>query len=1131
VFKEFARKCLGSLLTGPVVFGADLNFDFGQIANTNNEQFKLRKKIWEEVWSGALANGKGVLTPISKHDAATHFPPNKGAGACLDMIFLLTSTKHPATAYPSMSSIIQTQIAHQITTAHFSINKAPIHPAPKEAPAKEGVKWSIIRYDNEKQDGFRARLQADLLNLTATKTFTPTTITDMIIEVGRKVLGTFKNRVRRDDAPQATSRGKGTTARRKQPWWNTELDQKARKITVCRRKIDACVTKLQRKSRGNDTPIREPTTQRSVLMSHRRDLKGLIIRFKTLCNKTRSQYYDKVAATKEMRNYEHVSTAHRIRKNILTIRSGKPNAVQHDAAVMNKAWSAVFRGNTSRIVANAEFLDDTLHRVKVASVNDALIVITKEHVKDAKKGLALNKAPGIDGIANEALRLITDDVLLDAFAKMFSEMINDPTKIATEWKRGLVALIPKKDNPCPLDYRPIALLSHLAKFMELTVKAYLDVELNAEARLGAYQMGFRRGRGTEEASLTLMAIDEICRQQKRPLVGIFLDIKKAYDSVPAKVLAASLRRRKIPPRLINFLFEWVSGHKRKLLVPDNEGEDAWLELNVGVPQGSILAPFLFACVMDTLHAYLKGRAVLGLGRSDASHAVTIQPMLNTWREIMYADDTTIFNHNITQSNITLAKVAKWSSASGMTFHPEKFECLRLGAIDAKQSPLFAPNDEAGRRVSIATYTKFNGTKLPVVKGAKHLGLFKSFAGSTNPTFTIDLTKRLKKAGDSSDALTFAYKVGKNAATVHFASNLHRSVAEGAAYFGCALCDHSDAQIQAITTTIGKAAKAGLGIHQSAPTDLALSYLGWQKPVTVIAMRRLSLLRRALGGGPPEIRALTRTMIESNDECFPSPYLKLLNKSVETVVSDEVRTKHWPQSRETWMQRLNDDSAVETMYSELCKGIAFNCQHPMIRASPRHAATAFRFICPTLKPWERTGNDTELCQICHQGRNSGYHLLNECQDDRIRATTNGLLPASLRSAWINGRENRNFDELNEVFLDHYPRLRSESAKVKDLVLIKPTGNDIDILARILRHRISMMEQEEGEAKLREFLRKKKIVWQDLTTKTSPSSPLLQYKSRLYTAYNWIGCIIDEIWTEYCLRDKRARVLREEAIEPH
>jgi hypothetical protein len=614
-----------------------------------------------------------------------------------------------------------------------------------------------------------------------------------------------------------------------------------------------------------------------------------------------------------------------------------------------------------------------------------------------------------------------------------------------------------------------------------------------------------------------MAIDEICRQQNKPLISIFLDIKKAYDSVPAKVLAASLKRKNLPPRLVNFLFEWVTGHKRKLLIPGNDNEEAWLDLEVGVPQGSILAPFLFACVMDTLDGYLRGEAVLGLPAPlSSSPSLNITPMINTWREMMYADDTAIFSHCIDNSNATLRKVAAWSNYSRMVFHPRKFECMRSGFPDSKNSNRFAPKTMAGptatgNRGNLSKQLKYKGEPIPVVDKAKHLGLHKSATSSNLPQFTNDLTKRLKKVSNNTDALAFAYKVKKHAATVHFASNLHRSVAEGGAYFGCALCDYSTSQVQSIRLVIGNAAKAGLGIHKSASTTSALAYLGWQKPEVVIAMRRLSLLVRVMTKAPAEIKALVKRMVTNTGENFPCPYLQLLNKSVEEVVQEEVKEEHWPKDAQEWKSLLDKEvEEIRGWYEDICDGIVYNSQHPLIRAAPHLAGITFRFTCPSLKPYQRK-NTVGACQLCNEnGGNTGFHLLTGCQDVKTKAITDNLLSNYEKAMWYNARQSNDFSELNNVIEAADPLLKDESDKVKDLVLIKDGGNDLDILARLLR---GQLRDAHTTA---ELIERGKFVWQDMKLREKVST-YTDYKSELYTAYNWIGNICADLWDIYCSRE--------------
>jgi hypothetical protein len=168
-------------------------------------------------------------------------------------------------------------------------------------------------------------------------------------------------------------------------------------------------------------------------------------------------------------------------------------------------------------------------------------------------------------------------------------------------------------------------------------------------------------------------------------------------------------------------------------------------------------------------------------------------------------------------------------------------------------------------------------------------------------------------------------------------------------------------------------------------------------------------------------------------------------------------------------------------------------------------------------------------VCNQGENTGYHLLNGCCDEKMKTITDGLLLANYtKYAWSVARTTGNYNDLNEILLTEDPSLRTEDDKIKDLILIKAEGNDLDVLARILRHQLFTLERDVGRSRFRTFLKNRKIEWQDFTDK-DPTSPLLKYKSQLYTAYNWLGIIIDDLWSEYCTRDRPRpqQVMEEEA----
>jgi hypothetical protein len=75
------------------------------------------------------------------------------------------------------------------------------------------------------------------------------------------------------------------------------------------------------------------------------------------------------------------------------------------------------------------------------------------------------------------------------------------------------------------------------------VKDRLRAVLEPSGILDEAQHGFKASRGPPPAGISVMALYERAERNRQPLTGIFLDIKKAYDSVERGAgKAMSLRR-------------------------------------------------------------------------------------------------------------------------------------------------------------------------------------------------------------------------------------------------------------------------------------------------------------------------------------------------------------------------------------------------------------------------------------------------------------------------------------------------------------------------------------------------------------------------------------------------------------
>src|ERR1043165_5755546 len=104
------------------------------------------------------------------------------------------------------------------------------------------------------------------------------------------------------------------------------------------------------------------------------------------------------------------------------------------------------------------------------------------------------------------------------------------------------------------------------------------------------------GRSTTEAIHILRRLMGKYREKKRDLHMAFIDLEKAYDSVPRKLIWDSLESRGVPERYINLIKDMYGRTQTSVraLVGDTDS----FPVGVGLHQGSALSPFLFAVVLD-----------------------------------------------------------------------------------------------------------------------------------------------------------------------------------------------------------------------------------------------------------------------------------------------------------------------------------------------------------------------------------------------------------------------------------------------------------------------------------------------------------------------------------------------------
>ena len=177
------------------------------------------------------------------------------------------------------------------------------------------------------------------------------------------------------------------------------------------------------------------------------------------------------------------------------------------------------------------------------------------------------------------------------------------------------------------NYRPISILPIISKVFEKEVFQQLYHYLKANSILSKFQSGFRPLHSTVSA-LIQMCDDWSDSMDKGKLTGVvFLDIRKAFDSVDHSILLEKVQFYGVADRELMWLKSYLTARKQQCLI--NGCLSSQSNILCGVPQGSILGPLLFLIYINDLPNCLKFTT-----------------------PCLYADDTQIFTSSFDISVLT-----------------------------------------------------------------------------------------------------------------------------------------------------------------------------------------------------------------------------------------------------------------------------------------------------------------------------------------------------------------------------------------------------------------------------------------------------------------------------------------------
>ncbi len=198
--------------------------------------------------------------------------------------------------------------------------------------------------------------------------------------------------------------------------------------------------------------------------------------------------------------------------------------------------------------------------------------------------------------------------LAPVITKIFN-LSSQNQEVPLQWKLANVSPIPKEEPLKTMNQlRPISITNVIMRIFERLVYEN-ELVLPINTHITPDQHAYRQGSCTTTALLKcqnhwLKWIDKKAYCVK---VNSF-DFSKAFDSVSHRIICEKLKSIGVNPYVINWVISFLSSRKQTVLADGISTE--FLNINSGVPQGSVLGPVLFSVMVNDIKPLNSDRNLL-----------------------------------------------------------------------------------------------------------------------------------------------------------------------------------------------------------------------------------------------------------------------------------------------------------------------------------------------------------------------------------------------------------------------------------------------------------------------------------------------------------------------------------------
>ena len=297
--------------------------------------------------------------------------------------------------------------------------------------------------------------------------------------------------------------------------------------------------------------------------------------------------------------------------------------------------------------------------------------VARNEIVEAIQSMKSGKATGTSGVSVEMI-VASGEIGVKVMMEL-CQCVLDGREMPDDWKTSVIVPIfkGKGDVMSCGSYRAVKLLEHAMKIVERVLERRIRTLIN----LNEMQFGFMPGKGTVDAIFIVKRMQEEYQKKDKKLYMCFVDMEKAFDRVSRKVMEWAMRKKGLSKVIVRAVMSLYDGAKTRVRVGSAYSEE--FEVKVGVHQGSVLSPLLFAIVVDVITENARRGVV---------------------NELLYADDLVIMSEDMEDLK---EKFWNWKDAlesKGLKVNIRKTKLMVSGSEGELFKSKIDPCGVCGRRV-------------------------------------------------------------------------------------------------------------------------------------------------------------------------------------------------------------------------------------------------------------------------------------------------------------------------------------------------------------------------------------------------------------------------------------------------